>query len=203
MDQIKIGRFIAKCRKSKKLTQVQLAEKLNITDRAVSKWETGRAMPDSSIMLDLCKELGISVNELLSGEVIDMKDYDKKTEEILLELTKQDEEKNKKLIAAMYAVGIISTLFYLGIVFLASYAFAEGSKSGLIIIAATIIYIAAIFVTGKFETDAGYYECKNCHYRFKPSYKEVVMSTHIATTRRLKCPKCQKRSWAKKVMSKE
>lgn len=203
MDQIKIGRFIAECRKSKKLTQVQLAEKLNITDRAVSKWETGRAMPDSSIMLDLCKELGISVNELLSGEVIDMKDYDKKTEEILLELSKQDEEKNKKLIAAMYAVGIISTLFYLGIVFLASYAFAEGSKSGLIIIAATIIYIAAIFVTGKFETDAGYYECKNCHYRFKPSYKEVVMSTHIATTRRLKCPKCQKRSWAKKVMTKE
>lgn len=203
MDQIKIGRFIAECRKSKKLTQVQLAEKLNITDRAVSKWETGRAMPDSSIMLDLCKELGISVNELLSGEVIDMKDYDKKAEEILLELTKQDEEKNKKLIAAMYAVGIISTLFYLSIVFFASYAFAEGSKSGLIIIAATILYFAAIFVTGKFETDAGYYECKNCHYRFKPSYKEVVMSTHIATTRRLKCPKCQKRSWAKKVMSKE
>lgn len=67
MDQIKIGRFIAECRKKKNLTQMQLAEKLNITDRAISKWENGKGMPDSSIMLDLCKELQISVNELLSG----------------------------------------------------------------------------------------------------------------------------------------
>ena len=72
MDQVKIGRFIAKCRKKTNLTQMQLAEKLNITDRAVSKWETGKAMPDSSIMLDLCDVLGISVNDLLCGEVVAM-----------------------------------------------------------------------------------------------------------------------------------
>ena len=73
MDQTKIGKFIAECRKKKKLTQMELAEKLNITDRAVSKWENGRAMPDSSIMLELCNLLGITVNELLSGEVIEKK----------------------------------------------------------------------------------------------------------------------------------
>ena len=75
MDQIKIGRFIAEQRKVQALTQMQLAEKLNITDRAVSKWECGKAMPDSSIMLDLCDLLKISVNELLSGEKMNMEKY--------------------------------------------------------------------------------------------------------------------------------
>lgn len=71
MNQVKIGKFIAECRKKNNLTQMQLAEKLNITDRAISKWENGKAMPDSSIMLDLCAELKISVNELLRGEVLE------------------------------------------------------------------------------------------------------------------------------------
>lgn len=75
MDQIKIGAFIAACRKEQKLTQAQLAEKLNITDRAVSKWENGKSMPDSSIMLELCEILGIKVNELLSGERMDTDAY--------------------------------------------------------------------------------------------------------------------------------
>ena len=95
MDQIKIGKFIAKCRKKNNLTQMQLAEKLNITDRAISKWENGKGMPDSSIMIDLCKELKRSVNELLSGEKIEMKEYNKKAEENLFELNKSNEKKNK------------------------------------------------------------------------------------------------------------
>lgn len=90
MDQIKIGKFIAECRKNKNLTQVQLAEKLDITDRAVSKWETGKSIPDASIMLDLCNELGISVNELLMGEIIEKnEDYKQKIEETLLEMVKK------------------------------------------------------------------------------------------------------------------
>ena len=72
IDQIKIGRFIAQRRKSVNLTQLQLADKLNITDRAVSKWETAKAMPDTSIMLALCNVLQITVNDLLSGEVVEM-----------------------------------------------------------------------------------------------------------------------------------
>ena len=72
MDQVKIGRFVAECRKGKGLTQAKLAEMLGITDRAVSKWETGKSMPDASLMLPLCEILGISVNELLSGERIEM-----------------------------------------------------------------------------------------------------------------------------------
>ena len=91
MDQVKIGKFIADCRKRKDLTQMQLAEKLNITDRAISKWETGKGMPDSSIMLELCNELEISVNELLSGEMINVKEFNKKANENLIKLQKQKE----------------------------------------------------------------------------------------------------------------
>lgn len=98
MDQVKIGKFIAQCRKKKNITQVELAEKLNITDRAISKWETGKGMPDSSIMLDLCNELGINVNELLSGEVIKMENYDKKADENFIKLQKEKENSDKRLL---------------------------------------------------------------------------------------------------------
>jgi len=202
MNQIKIGKFIAERRKKANLTQMQLAEKLNLTDRAISKWENGKGMPDSSIMLDLCKELKISVNELLSGEMIDMKDYDKKSEELLLELTKQDELKNKKLMASMWTILITNTIFYIGILFLATSILEEGILLGTIICVSTIVFVIAGFIALKFEVDAGYYECKKCHHKFVPAYKDVIFTMHMSTTRYLKCPKCHKRSWAKKVMSK-
>ena len=202
MDQIKIGKFIAECRKKNNLTQMQLAEKLNITDRAISKWENGRSLPDSSIMLELCNELKISVNELLSGEVIDMKEYDKKSEELLLELAKQDELKNKKLMTSMWTILITSAIFYIGILLLAVNTLEEGILLGTIICVSTIIFVIAGFIALKFEVDAGYYECKKCHHRFIPTYKEVLFAMHLSTIRYLKCPKCHKRSWAKKVMSK-
>ncbi len=104
MNQTEIGKFIAKCRKEKNLTQAQLAEKLNITDRAVSKWETGKSMPDSSIMLELCGILGITVNELLSGEEIGMDSYEKKADENLIALKRKDENN-------LTRNGIISILF--------------------------------------------------------------------------------------------
>ena len=110
MDQIKIGKFIAECRKKNNLTQMQLAEKLNITDRAISKWENGKSMPDSSIMLDLCNELKISVNELLSGEMIEMKNYDKSIEKNLLDMVKQKEENDKRLLRMEILMGILSIL---------------------------------------------------------------------------------------------
>ena len=202
MDQIKIGKFIAECRKKNNLTQMQLAEKLNITDRAISKWENGKSLPDSSIMIDLCNELKISVNELLSGEVIDMKEYDKKSEGLLLELAKQDEIKNRKLMTSMWTILITSAIFYIGILLLAVNTLEEGILLGTIICVSTIIFLIAGFIALKFELDAGYYECKNCHNKFIPTYKEVMFAMHISTTRYLKCPKCHKRSWAKKVMSK-
>jgi transcriptional regulator with XRE-family HTH domain len=99
MDQVKIGKFIAACRKKENLTQLQLAEKLNITDRAVSKWETGKCLPDSAIMLDLCDVLKISVNDLLCGEVVTMENYNKEMENKLLEMVKEKERADKNLLA--------------------------------------------------------------------------------------------------------
>ena len=128
MDQVKIGKFIAERRKMNNLTQMQLAEKLDITDRAISKWENGKAMPDSSIMLDLCKELKISVNELLSGEMLEMKNYDKKAEENLLKLNESNEKKRKIIVQS----GIVIVLLVLIITVIELYSFAmQISKSNL------------------------------------------------------------------------
>ncbi len=128
MNQIKIGKFIAECRKNSNLTQMQLAEKLNITDRAISKWENGKAMPDSSIMLDLCKELKISVNELLSGEMIDMKNYNKMAEENLFELNESNEKKKKIILKSAIVIGLL--IFIIIVIQLYSYT-KQISKSNL------------------------------------------------------------------------
>ena len=204
MDLIKIGKFIADCRKEKGLTQEQLAEKLYITDRAVSKWERGLSLPDADKMLDLCNILDINVNELLNGEKINMKDYDKKTDELLVELAKQEELKNKKLITDMYVLAITAVIFYIGITLLAAYTLGEGTLFGIIVAVSTTFLVIVAFYAFKLEIDAGYYECRKCHHRYVPdSYFKVMISPHLNTTRFLKCPKCGKRSWSKKVMSKD
>ena len=119
MDQIKIGKFIQEKRKTKNLTQMDLAEKLNITDRAISKWECGKSLPDASIMLELCETLGISVNELLTGEDLEMKDYDKQAELNLLELKKQKEESDKRLLQMEVLAGVTGCVLFLGAILLA------------------------------------------------------------------------------------
>lgn len=112
MNQEKIGKFIAECRKEKNLTQSQLAEKLNISNRAVSKWETGKSMPDVSIMMELCGILGITVNELLSGERIIMDDYQKTAEQNLVELQKQQEHASKIKRKLEILWGIIAVILF-------------------------------------------------------------------------------------------
>ena len=202
MHQIKIGKFISKCRKEKKMTQAQLAEKLNITDRAVSKWETGRGMPDSSIMLELCNELGITVNELLCGERLKMDDYNLKFEENLLAVQKEKEESDRRMLKLEMVIGVISSIAFLVLVFTALFA-------GLYPIArvALISIGALIFITGvanaiKIEQIAGYYECRECNHKYIPSYNSVLFSIHHGRTRYMKCPQCGKKSWQKKVISK-
>ena len=202
MDLIKIGKFIAECRKSKNITQEQLAEKLCITDRAVSKWERGLSLPDADKMLDLCNILDINVNELLNGEKINMKDYEKKTEELLVELAKQEEKKNKKLLMDMWVIITTAFIFYIGIMTLACYTLEEGPLLGTIICASTIILVATCFYALKLEVEAGYYECHDCHHKFVPKYFTALITPHLSTIRFLKCPKCGKRTWCKKTMSK-
>lgn len=203
MDQLKIGRFIAECRKDAGLTQKQLAEKLNITDRAVSKWETGKALPDSSIMLELCLILKITVNDLLSGEVITMDNYNKELENRLIEMVKQKEESDKRLLNMEIVVGVICIVFMLTLTVIASYLqIEEWLRILLILIGLAPILIACPFML-KIEQVAGYYECKKCGHRYVPAYKNIFLAMHINRTRYLKCPECGKKSWQKKVISKE
>ena len=121
MDLIKIGKFIASCRKEQGMTQAVLAEKLGISDRAVSKWETGKAMPDSGIMLELCEFLKINVNELLSGERIMAEFYDKREEENLLAMKREIEEKNRQMLRAEYWIALPAVLAGIIMIFVASF----------------------------------------------------------------------------------
>ena len=202
MDLIKIGKFIATCRKEIGITQEVLAEKLYVTDRAVSKWERGLSLPDAGNMLDLCNILGITVNELLNGEKIDMKDYEKKTEDLLLEMAKQEEVKNKKLLADMWVIMITALLFYAGIITIAATTLEQGPVLGIIICASTALLVIVAFYGFKLEVEAGYYECNKCHHKHIPNYFAAMICPHINLTRLLKCPKCHKWSGSKKVMTK-
>ncbi len=203
MDQIKIGRFIAECRKKQNLTQMQLAEKLNITDRAVSKWETGRSLPDSSIMLQLCEILNITINDLFCGEVVIMDNYNKELEKNLLEMVKQKEEADKRLLNMEIVTGVICVVFMLALAVMASYApLEEWVRITLIIIGLIPLLIAMPFML-KIEQKAGYYECRECRHRYVPEYNSVVWAMHMGRTRYMKCPKCGKKSWQKKVISKD
>ncbi len=203
MDQIKIGKFIAECRKNNHLTQMQLAEKLNITDRAISKWENGKAMPDSSIMLALCSELKISVNELLSGEVLEMNNYNEKVEQNLLEMVKQKEESDKRLLSIEIVIGVLISIIFFTLVFIASYVEMKDWLRATLILTGFIPFIIMIPFAIRIEQKAGYYECQKCHNKYIPTYSSVFWAMHINRTRYMKCPKCNQRSWQKKVINKE
>ncbi len=202
MDQVKIGKFIAQRRKQVNLTQVQLAERLNITDRAVSKWERGKAMPDSSIMLELCSILGISVNELLSGEEITMENNNQKNEQLLLELSKELERKNKHIWTSMWVIMAVSMVALLGGLFLTAFLIPEGVWMAVAIIGLCVVFLIPCFYALKLEVSVGAYKCKHCGHEIVPTYSEALWAMHRGTTRYLKCPKCQKRSWCKKVWKK-
>lgn len=202
MDQEKIGRFIAELRKKNKMTQQELADKLNVTDRAIGNWENGRRLPDAVFFKPLCEIFDISIQELFSGEMIDVKDVNKKNEELLLELAEADVAKNKSLLIAMYTIMITSTIFYIAFLLFVCNYLEEGILHGSIIVISTIIYLIAMFIGFKFEVEAGYYECRKCHHKFKASYAKALSAMHLGTTRHLRCPECNKKSWAKKVMDK-
>ncbi len=202
MDQIKIGRFIAESRKKVKLTQIQLAEKLGITDKAISKWETGKSMPDTAIMLQLCDILEISVNELLSGEKISMEKTNQKNEQLLLDMSKELERKNKTVWTSMWVIMIISmTALFAGIL-IAAFLIPEEVWQLVTIIGICIVFLIPCFYALKLEVSVGAYKCKNCGHEIVPTFRQVLMAMHRGTTRYLECPECKKRTWCKKVLKK-
>ena len=203
MDQIKIGKFIAECRKNVNLTQAQLAEQLNITDKAISKWETGRAMPDSSVMLELCDILKITVNDLLSGEVVTVDNYNKETEKQLLNMVKDKEESDRRLLKMEIIMGIATIIPFLAVcLFVSVYPLKEWVAVLTVLLSLVPFLIVAPFMM-RIEQKAGYYECRECGHRYIPRYTSVFFAMHVNRTRYMRCPKCGKRSWQKKVIERD
>ena len=180
-----------------------LAEKLGISDRAISKWETGKSMPDSGIMLDLCELLKINVNELLSGEKIMAEAYDKRAEENLLAMRREVEEKNRQMLRTEYWIAFPAVIYGLVMVFVASFIeMPVWLRIVLIVFALAMIFTVAFIAVG-IEQKAGYYECQKCHDRHIPTYWQTNLAMHMGRTRYMKCPVCGKWSWQKKVLTKE
>ncbi|MCX4249338.1 MAG: helix-turn-helix transcriptional regulator [Bacilli bacterium] len=203
MDLIKIGKFIANCRKDKKITQEKLAEKLYISDRAISKWERGLSLPDTDKMLELCDILDITVNELLNGEKTEMNDDNKKTEKLLIDMVKQKKESDKRLLSIEIVIGILITVILLALVFIASFCEMEYWLRITLILTGFIPLVIIVPFAILIEQKAGYYECQKCHHKYIPTYSSVLCAMHINRTRYMKCPKCNQRSWQKKVITKE
>ena len=200
MDQIKIGKFIADERKTKKYTQRELADKLGISDKTISKWERGNGFPEVSLLLPLCNELNITVNELLSGERLQEVDYKKKAEENMVNLVKEAQENKKKIVMS----ALVATLVIIAAVplFVIAGTFEmQVWTRALIIGIGIVILVLGIAIACILDRDAGAFECPECKERFVPDMKAYVMGPHTITKRKLTCPKCGCTKYCKKVLT--
>lgn len=203
MNQIKIGKFISLKRKEKNITQSNLAEMLGITDRAISKWENGMCMPDSGTIPKLCKILNITIQDLFSGETVDMKKHDKIVEENLLELSRQKEVADRQLLTSEIFIGVISSIILLSLILMASLVEMSNILRAIFIVIAIITFAIGILYALRIEQITGYYECKKCHHKHIPTYLNILFTMHNGRARYIKCPNCGKRSWNKKVLKKQ
>lgn len=201
MDQIKIGGFIAEERKRKGYTQKILSEKLGISDKTISKWERGNGFPEVSLLIPLCSELDITVNELLSGERVSEEQYSKKAEENMVNLVKEAQENKKKIILSVM-VGILTILAAVPLFMVAGmFDMRTGVRITFIVIG-IVVMIIGIAVACIMDREAGAFECPECHERFIPDMKSYIMGAHILTKRKLTCPKCGAHRYCKKVLTK-
>lgn len=191
MDQLKVGKFISTNRKLKHMTQRELADILGISDKTISKWETGNGLPEVSLMLPLCEALDISVNELLSGEKLSIINYQEKAEDNMLSLLKENEANRKRLFQTI--VSIVTTIIAsVSLIMMASFLNLNIIIRIFLISIALIIIILSIISIILTDSKTGYYECSSCHHQFMPTIHEYVKGYHTFTKRYLRCPKCKK-----------
>ena len=191
MDQIRIGKFIAESRKSRNLTQRQLADALSISDKTISKWECGKGLPEVSLMLPLCAALDITVNDLLSGERVSVIDYPKKAEANMMNLMKENEENRKKM-ALSIITGVITIIAVCALITIASFLDLPTVVRIILIVFSIAVAAAGIAAVIMLDIQAGYFECPHCKELFIPSMDEYIKGYHTFTKRRLTCPKCGK-----------
>ena len=197
------GKYIAEKRKEKNLTQSQLAEILLISEKTVSKWECGKGFPDTSLILPLCSALDITANELLSAKNLNDQEYKSLAEKHLIELKDKQQKADKALLLAEWFIGVLSVLVFLLFTMIAAYTDIESVKKILLLVLGVLILIPSLAMCLLIETKAGFYQCKKCNHKYIPSYKSVFLAMHMGRTRYLKCPKCGKKSWNKKVVDQD
>ena len=204
MDQVKIGKFISDERKAKGYTQKQLSELLGISDKIISKWECGNGFPEASLLLPLCNELEITVNELLTGERISQQNYKKKAEENMVNMIREKEE-NKQKILLTTMIGVISTITFVTLLLVVCFytdVIILPIKIVLMMIAISVFGVG-LYVAMWGDRKIGYFKCRNCNELFTPTFMQYNMGMHLLSTRYLKGPHCKTRTWCKKVMTKE
>ena len=203
MDIVKIGYFIRECRKNKNLTQKQLADKLYVEPKTISKWETGKGLPDVSIMKNLCNELGISLSELFIGDYIKEESNDLLIEKLIIDELKKEKIQNKKkligeiLIGCAFIGSVITLILFVGVVSIATYL-----KIILVVLSFIFIFVG-LFGLVLLDVNIGYFECAECHERFIPSIKDYFFGMHTLKKRKLKCPICGKKTWCLKRMTRK
>ena len=204
MDLAKIGQFIKDCRKDKKLTQLQLSIELGVSEKTISKWECGNGFPDTTLMLPLCNALGITANELLSGKRLSTdKEYKEDAESNIIKLKKAQEQTNKFLLKLEIIIGVLSIVLFLVFNVVVGLIDMPDYLRVILMIIGLLLFIPSIHLLMVIEKDAGYYECGNCHHKYIPTMKQIYISRHIGRTRYMKCPKCNKKSWQRKTVSKD
>lgn len=201
MDQIRAGKFIAKERKNKGYTQRQLADILGISDKTISKWECGNGFPEISLLLPLCEELDISVNELLAGERVSEDDYHKKAEENMINLVKEAQESKKKIILSAMVAGLM-IVAALPLFIISGALVMETWLRYTLMSLGMFIIIAGIAIACILDRDAGAFECPECHERFVPEMRAYIMGPHTPIKRKLRCPKCGSTKYCKHVLTK-
>jgi len=202
MDPVKIGNFIRNCRKEKGYTQEELADKIFVSPKTISKWECGNGTPDVSIMASLCQELGFNLNELFSGERLDDEKYKINAEKNLKNMVDQERERNKKALVAEIVLGIAVTLASFTLFVLSGFFPMEVYQRIILIVTGVAVFILGITGLLIIEHQGGYFQCPHCGEVFKPTFKQYFMGLHTVTKRRLKCPNCGKTSLCKRRLSK-
>lgn len=200
MDQIKIGRFIAEMRKEQSLTQRQLADRIGISDKTVSKWETGKGLPEVSLMMPLCDTLRINVNELLSGERLTDSEYQEKAEENIMDLVKEREESKKKIILSVIECAL-TLLSGTTLILLTGILEMDTWVRILLIVIAVIVIAGGIAVAAALDMSAGTFECRKCGTRFVPTPSSYIARPHAITKRKLKCPNCGQTTYCKRRLT--
>ena len=201
MDLQKTGKFIKELRKEKSLTQTDLAQKLCISEKTISKWECGKGFPDTSLILPLCEALGITSNELLSAKKLSSSEYKTEAEKNLCTLKAQQEKSTKFLLLLEIVIGFIVSANLLVLVLVSSLTILPTWLRICLIVFGFTQFIIGITFSIAIEKDAGFYECAHCHHKYIPTYNSVLWSLHVNRTRYMKCPKCGKKSWQKKVVN--